>query len=100
MLVCPAAWFLHAVTDESNEEGGDASEHKHGTPAISVANKIVGERRQNKAEIVSGMHESRAHFPEFLRPLLRDEWARHGPLAADTIALQLTEDRQHPYAHA
>src|SRR6266481_5378608 len=81
MLVRPTAWFVHAVANESNEQSGETSQHKHGTPAIRVANKIVGEGRQKKAEIVAGMHEPRAHLPAFLGPFLRDECAAidHSP---------------------
>ncbi len=51
-----------------------------------LSHKVIGERREKESEVIAGMHQARAHFAAALGPLLGDECAAHGPLAADPDA--------------
>ncbi len=62
-----------------------------------ASNAVIGQCRQKKSYVVSGVHEARARDAPVLGPLLSYERSPHGPLAADADPGQQTQDGELPH---
>ena len=94
--VLPARRFAHAVADEGHQQRGRAAHGEYRAPAIVRAHGVVHDGGQEGAEVVAGVHPGRALAAARFGPLLGDEHAADGPLAADAGAGQETKQRQLP----
>src|ERR1700690_1420005 len=65
-------------------------------PSEMTSDAEIGESREQKAEVVAGVHLSRAADAPAFGPLLCDERAAHGPFAADADAGEQAEDGELP----
>lgn len=64
---------------------------------MGFADKVIGESREKKSEVVAGVHVARAHFAAVLGPLFRNESAAHGPFAADPDSGEQAANGDFPY---
>ena len=97
--VFPARGLVHAVADEGDEQRGRAADGEHGAPAVVRADRVVDDGGEKGAEVVAGVHPGGALFAARFGPLLGDEDAADGPLAADADARQEAECGELPDRH-
>ncbi len=95
-LLLPALGFLHTVANESDQQSRCAADCKHRPPSVARSDGVVGNGREKDAEVVTRMHQPRAHLSALLGPFLGDERAAHCPLAADADTRQQPESGQLP----
>src|SRR6185503_10376572 len=98
LLDSPTLGLSNAIADERNHQRRRAADRKHRAPAVARSHEIVHERREKDAEVISSVHQTRAHFSSIFRPLFGDEGSAHGPLATDADARQQSEYSQLPDA--
>ena len=95
----PARGLVHAVADEGDEERGRAADGEHGAPAVVRADGVVDDGGEKDAEVVAGVHPGGALFAARFGPLLGDEDAADGPLAADADAGEEAKGGELPDRH-
>ena len=95
----PAFRLAHAVADEGDQQRGRAADGEHGAPAVVRADGVVDDRGEEDAEVVAGVHPRGALLAARFGPLLGDEDAADGPLAADADAREEAEGGELPDRH-
>src|SRR5260370_1363259 len=95
-LVFPASGFAHVFAYPGDENRRNAAHRKHVAPTKTAANKIIGDSCQEESNVVTGVHQGRAHGTAFFRPVLGDKRRPNSPLSADSNASQEANNRQSP----
>jgi hypothetical protein len=84
--LAPCRRLADAVADEGHQQRGRAADHEHPAPAVLRADVVVGQRRQEEAEVVAGVHVAGAGFAAVFRPFLGEKRRADEPFAADADA--------------
>ena len=92
----PALRLAHTEADEGDEQCRHSSDGEHGAPAVARSHKVVDHRREEDAEVVSGVHPRGALRTAPLGPFFGHDDAAQRPLAADADTGEKAVETQLP----
>src|SRR6202790_961813 len=88
---------MNVFGDEAAQQRRSARQREATSPSIVAADKEIGDRGKEKTEIVTRVHQRRAHRAALLGPVFGNQGSPHRPFSANSHTSHESKNRQAPY---